>query len=69
VTAELQLHSDQSFQYTSQAYLTELNREFSNNLLCSVDKQIAAQRPRSNDIYLRYIIPGMLEYFDYDELM
>lgn len=50
-------------------YLAGLGREYGENLLCNAEKQIIAQRPRSHDIHLRYIIPGMLTYFDYDELM
>lgn len=50
-------------------YLAGLPREYGENLLCNVEKQIIAARPRYHDESLRYIIPGMLEYFDYDELM
>ena len=50
-------------------YLAGLPREYGENLLYSVKKQIIHQRPRYHDNNLRYIIPGMLEYFDYEELM
>ena len=50
-------------------YLGGLPREYGKNLLCSVDKQIILERPRCQDLHLQTIIPGMLEFFDYDELM
>ncbi len=50
-------------------YLADLHREYGKNLLCSVEKQILSQRPLHYDNTLSYIIPGMLEYFDYDEIM
>ena len=50
-------------------YLTGLPREYGGNLLCSVEKQILSQRPLVYDNTLSYVIPGMLQHFDYDELM
>jgi len=50
-------------------YLLGLEREYGKNLLCSVEKQILSQSPINYDNTLSYIIPGMLKYFDYDELM
>ena len=50
-------------------YLAGLPREYSETLLTGVEDQIIAARPRYHDNNLRYIIPGMLKYFDFDELM
>jgi len=50
-------------------YLAGLKRDYAENLLCSVEKQILTQRPLQYDNTLSYVIPGMLEHFDYDELM
>ncbi len=50
-------------------YLTGLHREYGEDLLSSVEKQILSQRPLRYDNTLSYVIPGMLAYFDYDELM
>ena len=50
-------------------YLAQLPREYGKDLLCSVERQVIARRPRCHDQNLRYISPGMLEYFDFDELM
>ena len=50
-------------------YLADLPREYGENLLCSVEKQILTQVPLQYDNTLSYVIPGMLQYFDYNELM
>ena len=50
-------------------YLTGMKREYGKDLLCSVEKQILSQRPLVYDNTLSYRIPGMLQHFDYDELM
>ncbi|MBQ4354820.1 MAG: prolyl oligopeptidase family serine peptidase [Clostridia bacterium] len=50
-------------------YLTGVKRVYGEKLLTSIEKQIISQYPLSYDNTLSYIIPGMLEYFDYDELM
>ncbi len=50
-------------------YLAGLAREYGSNLLRNVEKQILAQSPLVYDNTLCYVIPGMLRYFDYDELM
>ena len=50
-------------------YLAGMDRIYGEHLLCNVETQIIAARPRSHDHNLRYVIPGMLEYFDYNELM
>ena len=50
-------------------YLLDLKREYGEKLLCSVEKQILSQKPLKYDNTLSYIVPGMLEYFDYEDLM
>ena len=50
-------------------YLTGLSREYGEHLLCSVERQILSQRPLRYDNTLSYVLPGMLRYFDYDEIM
>ena len=50
-------------------YLAEINREYGDHLLCNVEKQILSQNPLVYDNTLCYVIPGMLQHFDYDELM
>ena len=50
-------------------YLTGIAREYGDSLLHSVEGQILSQRPLLYDNTLSYVIPGMLEYFDYDELL
>ena len=50
-------------------YLAELPRAYGECLLRNAERQIIAQRPRCHDRNLRYIIPGMLEFFDFYELM
>lgn len=50
-------------------YLTGLYREYGENLLFSVEKQLLSQRPLIYDNTLCYVIPGMLQHFDYEELM
>lgn len=44
-------------------------REYGEKLLTSVEKQIVEPCPFEYDNTLSYIIPGMLKYFDYSELM
>lgn len=44
-------------------------REYGKALLCSVEKQILSRQPLVCDNTLSYLIPGMLQHFDYDELM
>ena len=46
-----------------------MKREYGKDLLCSVEKQILSQQPLVYDNTLSYLIPGMLQHFDYDELM
>lgn len=43
--------------------------EYGNDLLKSIQKEILSQRPLQYNNTLSYIIPNMLNYFDYDELM
>lgn len=50
-------------------YLTGIKREYGDRLLTSVEGQILSQRPLQYDNTLSYVIPGMLEYFDYEDLM
>ena len=50
-------------------YLTGLSREYGEHLLCNVERQILSQRPLNYDNTLSYVLPGMLRYFDYDEIM
>ena len=50
-------------------YLAGLEREYGVHQLKSVEKQILSQRPLQYDNTLAYMIPGMLRYFDFDELM
>ena len=50
-------------------YLTDMTREYGDALLRSVEGQILSQRPLRYDNTLSYVIPGMLEYFDYDEII
>ena len=50
-------------------YLTGIAREYGDGLLRSVEGQILSQRPLQYDNTLSYVIPGMLEYFDYDEII
>ena len=50
-------------------YLAGLSREYGENLLCNVERQILSQRPLRYDNTLSYVLPGMLRYFDYDEIM
>ena len=50
-------------------YLAGLHREYGENILTNVEKQIILPNPLSYDNTLSYLIPGMLEYFDYYELM
>ena len=42
---------------------------YGENLLTSVEGQILSQWPLNYDNTLSYLIPGMLKYFDYNELM
>ena len=50
-------------------YLGGIGREYGEGLLTNVEEQILAQRPLHYDNTLCYLVPGMLAYFDYDELM
>ena len=50
-------------------YLAGIEREYGDHLLCNVEKQILSQNPLVYDNTLCYVIPGMLQHFDYDELM
>lgn len=50
-------------------YLSEIPRVYGENLLTSVEGQILSQWPLNYDNTLSYLIPGMLKYFDYNELM
>ena len=50
-------------------YLTGIAREYGDSLLRSVEGQILSQRPLQYDNTLSYVIPGMLEYFDYNEIL
>ncbi len=50
-------------------YLGGIRREYGESLLTNVEEQILSQRPLRYDNTLCYLVPGMLEYFDYDELM
>ena len=51
------------------SYLGEIPRVYGENLLTSVEGQILSQWPLNYDNTLSYLIPGMLKYFDYNELM
>ena len=50
-------------------YLGGIPREYGENLLVSVERQILFQWPLHYDNTLSYVIPGMLQHFDYEELM
>ena len=50
-------------------YLSGLKREYGEGLLTNVEEQILSRRPLCYDNTLSYLVPGMLAYFDYDELM
>jgi len=50
-------------------YLAGLKREYGENILSSIEKQILPQRPLQYHNTLRHVIPDMLKYFDYDEIM
>ncbi len=50
-------------------YLAGIPREYGDGLLRNVEGQILSQRPLRYSNTLAYLIPGMLRYFDYDELM
>lgn len=50
-------------------YLEGLDREYGEHLLRNVERQILSQRPLRYDNTLSYVIPDMLNHFDYDELM
>lgn len=50
-------------------YLTGVKREYGDNILTSVEETYILTQPHTYDNTLSYLIPGMLEYFDYDELM
>ncbi|MBR5681074.1 MAG: hypothetical protein IKX19_10520, partial [Clostridia bacterium] len=50
-------------------YLAGCPREVGSGLLINVERQILSQRPLKYDNTLAYLIPGMLAYFDYEDLM
>ncbi|MBE6570052.1 MAG: hypothetical protein E7658_07560 [Ruminococcaceae bacterium] len=50
-------------------YLTGVKREYGENLLTSVEEKFIRHQPITYDNTLSYLVPGMLAYFDYDELM
>ena len=50
-------------------YLCGMPRTYGDHLLTGVEGQILSQRPLQYDNTLSYLIPGMLRYFDYNELM
>ena len=52
-----------------EGYLAGLKREYGENILSSIEKQILPQRPLQYHNTLSHVIPDMLKYFDYDEIM
>lgn len=49
--------------------LEKVRMEYGENLLKNVEEQILGQKMLSYDNTLCYLLPGMLEYFDYEDLM
>ncbi|MBO4355679.1 MAG: acetylxylan esterase [Clostridia bacterium] len=50
-------------------YLSKTKRTYGENIFTSVEKDILGPRPFRYDNTLNYLIPFMLEHFDYNELM
>lgn len=50
-------------------YLADLKREYGENILTNAEKEILSQKPLKYENTLSHVIPDMLQYFDFDEIM
>lgn len=50
-------------------YLCDIKREYADSLMRSVEEKLIKNTFIDHDNTMCYLIPGMLEYFDYNELM